>query len=179
MRDGHRHDLAVAPGGRPLPGPAVSGTANGMPKDSTTWLSTRPPAGLVPVARMVSAGIMVIARRARQGDAEADESGHDDLAGVGADAGGGGAGGQQATANASPATPPASLPGSAWAWPVVARPDSAGVCKARGGDGEHRHVHQAGQAQGDEHVQPPEPEHPAALAIVAAGRAASVRAECR
>ena len=52
-----------------------------MPKDSTTWLSTRPPAGPVPVARMVSAGIMVIARRARQGDAEADESGHDDLAG--------------------------------------------------------------------------------------------------
>jgi hypothetical protein len=40
-----------------------------------------------------------------------------------------------------------------------------------GGDGEHRHVHQAGQAQSREHVQLLEPDHAAAVAVIAARRA--------
>jgi hypothetical protein len=40
-----------------------------------------------------------------------------------------------------------------------------------GGNGEHRHVHQAGQAQSHQHVQLLEPEQAMAAAFVAAGRA--------
>jgi hypothetical protein len=74
----------------------TSGTsANGTPKDSTTWLSTRGAGGVDP-------GRQDRQRREHrhrpagwQRDPEPDEAGHDDLAGVGADAGGGDAGGQQ------------------------------------------------------------------------------------
>ena len=41
-----------------------------------------------------------------------------------------------------------------------------------GGDGEHRHVDQAGEAERDDHVQALEAQHAAALAVVAAGHAA-------
>ena len=40
-----------------------------------------------------------------------------------------------------------------------------------GGHGEHRHVHQADQAQSREHVQLLEPEQAAAVAVIVAGRA--------
>ncbi len=66
-----------------------------MPKESTTWLRTSALVGLTPIARTTSAGIIVIARRTQQRDADVDEAGHHDLSGVGADARGGGAGGEQ------------------------------------------------------------------------------------
>ena len=46
----------------------TSGTsASGMPKESTTWLSTSTLVGLTPMARTASAGIIVIARRQQPG----------------------------------------------------------------------------------------------------------------
>src|SRR5262245_43653767 len=46
----------------------TSGTsANGMPKERTTWLMTRARLGSTPMARMMSAGARVIARRRKSG----------------------------------------------------------------------------------------------------------------
>ena len=46
----------------------TSGTsANGIPNDSTTWLSTRTSAGLIATPSTISAGVMVIARRKNTG----------------------------------------------------------------------------------------------------------------
>ena len=46
----------------------TSGTsASGMPKESTTWLSTSTLVGLIPMASTASAGIIVIARRSARG----------------------------------------------------------------------------------------------------------------
>ena len=48
---------------------STSGTsANGMPKDSTTWLITSARVGLAPIASTISAGAIVIARRSDQRD---------------------------------------------------------------------------------------------------------------
>ena len=47
---------------------STSGTkANGMPKDSTTWLSTSASVGFIPAAMMISAGIIVSPRRTMSG----------------------------------------------------------------------------------------------------------------
>ena len=42
-------------------------SANGMPNDSTTWLSTSASVGSTPSSRMMSAGISVTSRRASSG----------------------------------------------------------------------------------------------------------------
>jgi hypothetical protein len=58
-----------------------------------------------------------------------------------------------AAANASAAVPPASLPSSAWAWPMVARPDSAGVWKARAATASMAMFTRPAQAEGGQHVE--------------------------
>ena len=51
---------------------STSGTsANGMPKDSTTWLMTSARVGSSPMASTISAGAIVIARRSDQRDPRA------------------------------------------------------------------------------------------------------------
>jgi len=72
-----------------------------------------------------------------------------------------------ATANTSAAPPPASRPSSACAWPGV-QPGQRGRVEGAGGNGEHRHVHQASQAQRHDHVQLLEPEQAVAVAFAAA-----------
>ena len=74
----------------------TSGTrANGMPKDRTTWLRTRAPVVLAPDGQDDQRGEHGDRAPGEQRDAEAGEARHDDLAGVGADAGGGEPGGEQ------------------------------------------------------------------------------------
>ena len=47
-----------------------------------------------------------------------------------------------------------------------------GSVEELGGDGEHRHVDDAGEAEGDDHVEALEAQHAAAFVVVAAGHAA-------
>ena len=53
-----RFELAIATSGM---------SANGMPKLSTTWLSTSARVGSNPIPRMMSAGISVTSRRTTSG----------------------------------------------------------------------------------------------------------------
>ena len=60
----------------------ISGTsANGMPNDSTTWLSTSARVGSSPIASTMSAGAIVTRRRSDERDRARDEALHDHLAG--------------------------------------------------------------------------------------------------
>ena len=60
--------MANAPITSRRPVSTTSGTsANGIPNDSTTWLSTSAPVGLTPTARITSAGTIVTARRTKTG----------------------------------------------------------------------------------------------------------------
>jgi hypothetical protein len=126
----------------------TSGTsANGMPKDSTTWVSTKALVGLAPGRQDRQCGDHGDRPAGQQRDPEPDESGHHDLAGVGANAGRRDARGEQRYREhqrRAAAGEPAKLgvrladgvqSGQRW-----------GV-EGAGGDGEHRHVHQARQAQ--------------------------------
>ena len=77
-----------------------------------------------------------------------------------------------ATANASAAVPPTRWPNWAWASLDRAQTREGRGVEELGGDGEHRHVDQAGEAERDDHVEALEAQHAAALAVVAAGHAA-------
>ncbi len=98
-----------------------------------------------------------------------DEAGHHDLAGVGADARGGGAGGEQRDREGerrAAADEPCRTP--AWACWIDADAARARWCEELGGDREHRHVDEPGEAERDDHVEALEAQHARALAIVAA-----------
>ncbi len=108
----------------------------------------------------------------QQRDADVDEAGHHDLPGVGADARRGGARGEQRDRErerSGAADEVAELRVSLWDR-AQAR-ERGGVEELRG-DGQHRHVDEAGEAERDDHVEALEAQHAAALAVVAAGHAA-------
>ena len=70
-------------------------SANGMPKERNTWLSTRARDGSKWIPITIMAGTMVIARRRKIGDLAVDEALHHHLAGQGPDRRGRNAGGEQ------------------------------------------------------------------------------------
>ena len=130
-----------------------SGTsANGMPNDSTTWLSTSASVGFTPIARTTSAGSIVTRRRRTIGIVRCDEALHDDLTGQRADAGGREARGEQREREGE-----RGAGADEGLEPLVRLLDRVDVRQAvrveqRRGDDEHRHVRQPGEPHRDRDV---------------------------
>ena len=106
------------------------------------------------------------------GNAHVDKAGHHHLAGVRSDARGGRAGGKQRDGERQRGSAADEL-----AQLCVRFGDAGDGGKAVGveelrGHREHRHVQDAGEAQGDDHVEPLEAQHARPLVLVADGRAA-------